>query len=103
VAGRPSYEKYLHLKNKNFFRKEARPRAASTIKKSRAAACPASCVQCFKTEWGGRGAGTPAPQLRLAPAKFGAGKFCRFKEQKKKIFKGKIYKHRNINNMAEEY
>jgi len=34
---------------------------------------------------GGRGAGTPAPQLRLAPSKFGAGKFCRFKEQKRKI------------------
>jgi len=27
-----------------------------------------------QNHWGGRGAGTPAPQLRLAPAKFGAGK-----------------------------
>ena len=34
--------------------------------------------------WGGRGAGTPAPQLRLAPAKFGAGKFCRFTQRKNK-------------------
>jgi len=33
--------------------------------------------------WGGRGAGTPAPQLPLVPEKFGASKFCRFKEQKK--------------------
>ena len=62
------------------------------LKTTRTALCPASCVQGFKANaWGGRGAactlkrsegvGTPAPQLRLAPAKFGAGKFCRFKEQ----------------------
>src|SRR3989338_8560357 len=49
------------------------------------ASCPASCVQGFKAKaWGGRGAGTPAPQLRLAPAKFGAGKFCRFAQRKTK-------------------
>jgi hypothetical protein len=34
--------------------------------------------------WGGRGAGTPAPQLTLSPAKFGAGKFCRFTQRKNK-------------------
>jgi hypothetical protein len=44
--------------------------------------CPASCWLRFKTEWGGRGVGTSAPQLPLSPEKFGAGKFCRFKEQK---------------------
>jgi hypothetical protein len=33
---------------------------------------------------GGRGAGTPAPQLRLVPAKFGAGKFCRLTQRKNK-------------------
>jgi len=31
----------------------------------------------------------PAPQLRLASAKFGAGKFCRFKEQKRKFLRRK--------------
>jgi len=47
----------------------------------------------FQNRWGGRGAGTPAPQLRLAPAKFGAGKFCRFKEQKRKFSRNeKLFK-----------
>jgi len=40
-----------------------------------------------KKLWGGRGAGTPAPQLRLASAKFGAGKFCRFAQRKNKRIK----------------
>jgi len=36
------------------------------LKTTRTALCPASCGQCFKTKaWGGRGAGTPAPQLPL--------------------------------------
>jgi len=44
---------------------------------------------CFKTRWSGRGAGTPAPQLRLAPAKFGAGKFYRLAQKKNKKSKGR--------------
>jgi len=44
--------------------------------------------------WGGRGEGTPAPQLRLAPAKFGAGKFCRFAQGKNK--KSKTIKERKL-------
>jgi hypothetical protein len=66
---------FYTLKTK-FFNKKLVRYAAINKEKSHGAACRASHVQGFKTKtaWGGRGAGTPAPQLRLRPQNFGAGK-----------------------------
>jgi len=58
-------------------KEEARPLCRSQHRKLSGASCRASRVQYFKTKlWGGRGAGTPAPQLPLA-----------LQRTKKKIFK----------------
>jgi len=57
----------------------------------RGIAAPLSINTLKQNLWGGRGAGTPAPTTTVAPAKFGAGKFCRFKEQKRKFSKTSIY------------
>jgi hypothetical protein len=86
---RPRFSQLLQPKNKIFIGKKLGRFPLYNKKRARVAGCPASCGQCVKTRWGGRGAGTPAPQLRLAPAKFGAGKFCRFKEQKRKFLRRK--------------
>jgi len=88
---RPRFAKYYTLKTKIFLGNKLGRYAAINKRKAFGASCPASCVQGFKAKaWGGRGAGTPAPQLRLSPAKFGAGKFCRFAQRKNKKSKGRI-------------
>jgi hypothetical protein len=53
------------LRNKYKVRKEELGHyAAINAKEERGAACPASCAQSFKTEWGGRGAGKFAALLK---------------------------------------
>ncbi len=96
VAGRPLRSRHKkrggtselqlpRLKNKIFLGKKLGRSALAKLKTTRTALCPASCVQGFKTEWGRAWCGHARPTTTFAPAKFGAGKFCRIKEQKTDI------------------
>jgi len=52
----------------------------------RGIAAPLPVNTLKQKHWGGRGAGTPAPQLPLSPAKFGAANYAAlFKERTKNI------------------
>ena len=73
----------LHLKNK-FFRKEARPLPLHEQKKARGRGMPRLLRSGLQNKSMGRAwCGHARPTTTIAPAKFGAGKFCRFKEQKR--------------------
>jgi len=87
IRPRPRFSQPLHLsrttiknlagsrsagKNKIFLGKKLGRCAASTIKKSRATACPASCAQRVK-ELLGRGVPPPTPRLALSFKKIAFG------------------------------
>jgi hypothetical protein len=84
---RPRFAKYCPLKTKFFKKDPTRPQRLKLRKRLWTALCPASCGQYFKTKTFGAGVvrARPPHNYALASSKFGAGKFCRFKEQKRKF------------------